>query len=223
MLEALDKRNGAHHQHTSAALEAEVTSAAAAFSERVATASSVAGIEIAHAEVLGSPAVQAARALVDDVDAFRLLTEAAWRGLERFHEICGTAHHATTRPLGYPGDFAILVEFARMSLGTVAPTHSVRTVVGNAIKDGELVDEVGSGGPFDVIYSFGFFDYFTDEQILRTVQNFLPLLADGGQVIFCLKDQRYLVPRGLPWRPVARTNTKRANASVPSCRPAVEP
>jgi Methyltransferase domain len=299
MLETLDKRNCVRHRRTSAALEAEVTSAAAAFSARVAAASSVAAIEIAHAEFLGSPAVQSARALVDDVDAFRVLTEAAWQGLERFHEICGTANHATTRPLGYPGDFAILelvydrrphassrtaagqladawfastplaqavaarkdllasileeralaatrplrvlsiaagaarelremspralrnvestlvdrdprpLEFARMSLGTVAPTHSVRTVVGNAIKGGELVDEVSSSGPFDVIYSFGLFDYFTDEQILRTMQNFLPLLADGGQVIFCLKDQRYYdwLPADwlYDWRFVPRT------------------
>ena len=270
-----------------ATLEAAVACAAAAFSERVATASSVASIEVAHAEFLGSPAVQTARTLAGD-DTFRELTKAARRGLERYYEVCGTAHHALERPFGYPGDYAILelaydrrphassrtaagqfadawfasaplaravsarkdllasvfeeralaadrplrilsiaagaarelremspqalksveatlvdrdprpLEFARLSLSAVAPSHRVRTVVGDAIEGGDVVDEVGSDGPFDVIYSFGLFDYLSDEHILQTVRNFLPLLADGGQVIFCLKDRRHY-----DWLPAA--------------------
>jgi hypothetical protein len=277
----------AHEESATTGLEA-VTRAAATFSERVVAASSTAAIETAHAEFLGSPAVQSARKAAGDIDAFRELTKAARRGLERFYEVCGTARHALTRPFGYPGDYAILelaydrrphassctaaglfadawfasaplaravssrkdllasvfeehalaadrplrilsiaagaarelremspralqsveatlvdrdprpLEFARISLGAVAPTHPVRTVVGDAIAGGEVVDEVRSGGPFDVIYSFGLFDYLTDEDVLQTVRNFLPLLADDGQVVFCLKDRRYY-----DWLPAA--------------------
>lgn len=301
MVETIDntERDSAHGEQGRNTLEAAVTRAAATFSERVITASSVAAVEIAHADFLGSRAVQSARASAGDIDAFRGLTEAAWRGLERFHEVCGTARHAMTRPFGYPGDYAILelvydrrphassstaagrladawfaatplalavsarkdvlssvleeralaagrplrilsiaagaarelremsphalqfvestlvdrdprpLEFARVSLGAVAPTHRVRTVVGNAIAGGDVVGEVGSGGPFDIIYSFGLFDYLNDELLLQTARNFLPLLADGGQVVFCLKDRRYYdwLPADwlYDWRFVPRT------------------
>jgi len=290
MVETVDRtdRDIAHEESARATLEAEVTRAAATFSARVVTASSVAAIEVAHAEFLGSPAVQSARTSAGNVDAFRELTKAARRGLERFYEVCGTASHALTRPFGYPGDYAILelaydrrphassrtaagqfadawfasaplaravsarkdllasvfeeralaaarplrilsiaagaarelremspralqfvestlvdrdprpLDFARASLGAVAPTHRVRTVVGDAIAGGDVVGEVGSEGPFDVIYSFGLFDYLTDEHLLQTVRNFLPLLADGGQVLFCLKDRRHY-----DWLPAA--------------------
>lgn len=271
----------ARESESTEALEAEVTRETAAFSERVATAASVAAIEVAYGELLGSPAVQAARARAADADASRALRAAAVRGLERFHEICGTARHAMTRPFGYPGDYAILelaydrrphpdsrtaaghladawfassplsralaarkdllaavleerafsavrplrilslaagaarelremspgvlervdatlldldprpLDFARASLAAVAPSHRVRTVVGNAIAGGDVVGEVGTCGPYDVIYSFGLFDYLEDQPLLRTARNFLPLLAEKGQMIFCLKDRRY--------------------------------
>jgi hypothetical protein len=282
-----------------AALEPAVTAAAAAFSERVIRASSVAAIEVAHADFIGSRAVQTARTFVDDVEAFRSLGAAARRGFERFYEVCGTARHALTRPFGYPGDYAILelaydqrphatsrtaagrysdawfasaplaqavtarkdllssvleeralaatrplrilsiaagaarelremspaalqnveatlvdrdprpLEFARISLDAVAPDHRVRTVIGDAIAGGDVVDAAGSDGPFDIIYSFGLFDYLSDDFLLHTVRNFLPLLAEGGQLIFCLKDRRHF--DSLPadwlynWRFVART------------------
>lgn len=262
-------------------LETAITDAAAVFAERVIAASSVTAVELAHAEFLGSRAVQCARAAVGDGEVFRGLTAAARLGLERFYETCGTARHALARPYGYPGDFAILelvydrrphassrtaagrfadvwftgaplaravsarkdllanvfeervavterplrilslaagaarelremspralqfvestlvdrdprpLEFARISLGAVAPSHRVRTVVGDVITGGDVVAEVGEDGPFDIIYSFGLFDYLADEPLLQTVRNFLPLLAEGGQVVFCLKDCRH--------------------------------
>ena len=84
-----------------------------------------------------------------------------------------------------------------------------RTVIGDAIAGGDVVDAAGSDGPFDIIYSFGLFDYLSDDFLLHTVRNFLPLLAEGGQLIFCLKDRRHF--DSLPadwlynWRFVART------------------
>ena len=44
----------------------------------------------------------------------------------------------------------------------------MQTVVGNVITGGAVVDEVATGGPFDVIYSFGLFDYLDDAQMLTT-------------------------------------------------------
>ncbi len=283
MVDLVDKVEPAtaHEKSARAILEAAVTRAAATFSDRVVTASSVAAIDIAQAEFLGSPAVQSARASAGDIESTRELAEAARRGLERFYGVCGTARHALIRPFGYPGDYAILelaydrrphgssrtaagrfadawfastplaravsarkdllasvfeeravaaarplrilsiaagaarelremspralqfvestlvdrdprpLEFATASLSAVAPTHRVRTVVGDAIAGGDVVREVGVGAPFDVIYSFGLFDYLNDELLLQTVRNYLPLLADGGQVMFCLKDRRH--------------------------------
>jgi extracellular factor (EF) 3-hydroxypalmitic acid methyl ester biosynthesis protein len=263
------------------ALEEAVTQAAATFSERVLLAPSVAAVELAHAEFLGSRAVVCARATAGDVETFRGLTKAARKGLAPFYETCGTARHALARPFGYPGDYAILelaydvrphagsrsaagrfadawfagaplaravsarkdllasmfeeralsagkpvrilslaagaarelremspralqfvestlvdrdprpLDFARVSLHGVAPEHRVRTVVGDVIEGGAVVDEVATSGPFDVIYSFGLFDYLGDAQLLQTVRNFLPLLARDGQVVFCLKDRRH--------------------------------
>ncbi len=44
---------------------------------------------------------------------------------------------------------------------------------------------------FDLIYSFGLFDYLSDEQILSCTHRFLPYLKSDGKFIFCLKDTRF--------------------------------
>lgn len=44
---------------------------------------------------------------------------------------------------------------------------------------------------FDLIYSFGLFDYLSDRRILECCEKFLPLLNEDGKFIFCLKDHRY--------------------------------
>jgi hypothetical protein len=47
------------------------------------------------------------------------------------------------------------------------------------------------GAPYDIIYSFGLFDYLKDDLLLACASRFTPLLADGGRFVFALKDHRY--------------------------------
>lgn len=44
---------------------------------------------------------------------------------------------------------------------------------------------------YDIIYSFGLFDYLSDKLIDRCMRNFLPSLHKNGTVIFSLKDVRF--------------------------------
>lgn len=44
---------------------------------------------------------------------------------------------------------------------------------------------------YDIIYSFGLFDYLSDKLIDRCIRNFLPSLHENGTVIFSLKDVRF--------------------------------
>lgn len=62
------------------------------------------------------------------------------------------------------------------------PSH-VKTLRANALR----LKASALDGPFDLIYSFGFFDYLKDNLIVRCLSLFQDNLAEGGSILFPLK------------------------------------
>jgi hypothetical protein len=66
----------------------------------------------------------------------------------------------------------------------------VDTIEGDAIRGGPGVAALSSVEPFDVVYSFGLFDYLPAAVLYRCAKRFLPFLKQEGRFVFCLKDAR---------------------------------
>ncbi len=84
------------------------------------------------------------------------------------------------------------LRFAESGFTDRIEAPALATVVGDAVRgQGGYEPQLTAGGPFNLIYSFGLFDYLKDEYLVGCVRRFLPYLADGGKFLFCLKDRRY--------------------------------
>ncbi len=99
--------------------------------------------------------------------------------------------------------------FASGSLGGRAVAPDVVTVETNAFHAEADLTPVAARGPYDVIYSFGLFDYLPDELLVQCINRFAPYLDSQGKFLFCLKDRRYydawLYDWLYDWRFVPRT------------------
>lgn len=85
----------------------------------------------------------------------------------------------------------------------------MRTATADALSEKSASPAVVGDRRYDVIYSFGLFDYLTDDDVLRCLRSFAPLLEPNGCFVFCLKDRRFYDPLFydlfLDWRFVPRT------------------
>ena len=84
----------------------------------------------------------------------------------------------------------------------------MRTANADALAEASTSAKVAGDRRYDLIYSFGLFDYLTDDDLLRCLRNFTPLLQPDGYFVFCLKDKRFYDPLFydlfLDWRFVPR-------------------
>jgi extracellular factor (EF) 3-hydroxypalmitic acid methyl ester biosynthesis protein len=74
-----------------------------------------------------------------------------------------------------------------------APKGDVRCIVGNAMKC-----DVGVG-EYDLVYSFGLYDYLPERVLDRTIRNALRHMKDDGEFVFSLKDSRFYLSRLYSW------------------------
>jgi extracellular factor (EF) 3-hydroxypalmitic acid methyl ester biosynthesis protein len=76
-----------------------------------------------------------------------------------------------------------------------AHAHSHPSALNVEIVKGNIISKKGlsgmEGDKYDIVYSFGLFDYLEDRMLLHTIKNSLEFLKEGGEFIFCLKDIRY--------------------------------
>jgi extracellular factor (EF) 3-hydroxypalmitic acid methyl ester biosynthesis protein len=83
-----------------------------------------------------------------------------------------------------------------------------RTVASDALLAGSGSTAILTDRKYDLIYSFGLFDYLRDHQLVQCLNNFAPLLKANGWFAFCLKDHRHydslFYDLLLDWRFVAR-------------------
>jgi hypothetical protein len=79
--------------------------------------------------------------------------------------------------------------FAERALMTKAPDVSVRTIMANVIT-GDGLEQLHAS-TYDIIYSFGLFDYIKDDRLLAVAGRFVPRLTPYGRFLFCLKDVRH--------------------------------
>jgi len=82
------------------------------------------------------------------------------------------------------------LEFAKSQIQAHLPYKDITTIQANALQ-GPAALFPGEPGTFDLIYSFGLFDYLPDSKLLGCVNHFSPLLNENGAFMFCLKDHRY--------------------------------
>ena len=68
---------------------------------------------------------------------------------------------------------------------------SVKYIQADALVGGNADEIIKEESPFNLIYSFGLFDYLKDEMLIASANSFIPMLADDGKFIFALKDKRY--------------------------------
>ncbi len=61
----------------------------------------------------------------------------------------------------------------------------------DALNGGQALETLKKMRPFDLIYSFGLFDYLEDKLLLDCAHSFLPLLKPGGLMVFCLKNREH--------------------------------
>ena len=66
----------------------------------------------------------------------------------------------------------------------------IETIKANALQ-GPAALYPNESKKFDLIYSFGLFDYLPDSKLLDCANHFTPLLDKEGTFIFCLKDHRH--------------------------------
>lgn len=79
---------------------------------------------------------------------------------------------------------------ARGTLQSLPTPLELYTLVGDAVR-GRGLEPLAEQGPYDVVYSFGLFDYLPDALLVRSARHFTRLLAEDGTFIFCLKDARH--------------------------------
>ena len=68
---------------------------------------------------------------------------------------------------------------------------SVTPVVDDALKNMADNPELTSNNFFNLIYSFGLYDYLPDKYVIRNMSQSLPYLEDKGIFVFALKDERF--------------------------------
>ncbi len=84
----------------------------------------------------------------------------------------------------------------------------IETIVADVLSDetGKLFHDKA---PYDLIYSFGLYDYLSDNDILKSIALSKRVLNNNGRFVFCLKDTRYydswFYDWGANWRFYPRT------------------
>ncbi len=80
--------------------------------------------------------------------------------------------------------------FAKAFFDTRHKPLNVNTVVGDALQD-STAERLTQQGLFDLVYSFGLYDYLNDEQLLQSIAVGRQAMKSDGTFVFCLKDHRY--------------------------------
>jgi hypothetical protein len=81
------------------------------------------------------------------------------------------------------------LDYARGALLGNAWAPQVTVVEGDVVRTDATA--AGIDGCFEVVYSFGLFDYLPDRLLLESARPFVAKVAPGGEFVFCLKDARY--------------------------------
>ena len=101
------------------------------------------------------------------------------------------------------------LEFAKRSMQMMPDAVQVTYLRENIFRvDAETL--FSDQAPFDLIYSFGLFDYLKDADLIQCIQNFKRYLKPEAYFVFCLKDNRYydawFYDWSMDWQFVARTS-----------------
>ncbi len=83
------------------------------------------------------------------------------------------------------------LSFAKGVLDSKPIDVSVTTLVADALTDISKDSRLRDKGPFDLIYSFGLYDYLSDKLIINNMRAAAQLLSDQGTFVFSLKDKRF--------------------------------
>jgi extracellular factor (EF) 3-hydroxypalmitic acid methyl ester biosynthesis protein len=98
------------------------------------------------------------------------------------------------------------------------PGLQFRTVAADALLADSGSTTIAADRKYDLIYSFGLFDYLNDHQLVQCLNNFTPLLGADGCFAFCLKDHRHydslFYDLLLDWRFVPRTREDAAGLAA---------
>ena len=91
-----------------------------------------------------------------------------------------------------------LIDFEQHALNYVGSKFSLlenqpplSLINGDALRGSDYFDKLEQKAPFEIIYSFGFYDYLPDKYLVKSASKFFDFLDDNGRFIFCLKDERY--------------------------------
>lgn len=82
------------------------------------------------------------------------------------------------------------MSYAREFFNTRAPAYQINTWEADAL-DPNLSEKISKKDQFDLVYSFGLYDYLNDEQLISSINIGKRMLKDNGTFIFCLKDHRF--------------------------------